>query len=163
MKSIILFATIVLFTGCATNNGLSIFHKDTLFENALVYTKKADIINSFETKAILNATYLNPIAKEFATADKENFIIGIYITEDEKNEQNKYINNPNFKLTLNSRVAKNIVELNTTHTMYAHVPLKNPWAKYYCLSFDANKSDTQLKLTYSHQTFGNTTLNFWKN
>lgn len=149
-----------VFAGCTNNSALELFKKDELFEKALIYTKKGDVINSLETKAIVNATYLNPVDDEFKSKTKESFIVGIYIVDDEIKEDKKYIKNPSYKITLNDKNATDINEINSTHKMYSHIPVKNTWAKYYCINFDKNESAKILKLKYSHKTFGNVVLKF---
>lgn len=146
--------------GCSQNLGFELFKKDHLFEQALLNTKKADLINSFETKAIINATYLDPIDEILQKNSTEDFIIGVYITEDEKAENKRYLNNPNYKLTLNDTNATQIKELNSTNKFYDHIPLKNPWAKYYTVSFAKNDKAKKLNLKYTHKTLGNASVIF---
>ena len=54
------------------------FNKDDIFEKALAKTKKADIINSFETKAIINATYLDQTIHQSFNNDKVILILYQY-------------------------------------------------------------------------------------
>ena len=56
MKKIAPLILIAFLGGCSNHSALELFKKDELFEKALIVTKKTDIISSFETKAIINAT-----------------------------------------------------------------------------------------------------------
>jgi hypothetical protein len=61
MKKIILTISLILFfTGCETKvNG--IFQQNKQYITLMQYTKRGQIVNSLETVALINATYLNPI------------------------------------------------------------------------------------------------------
>ncbi len=160
MKKIAPLILIAFLGGCANHSALELFKKDELFEKALIVTKKTDIISSFETKAIINATYLNPVDSSFKNKDFEVFLIGVYITEDNKSDSVAFLKNPSFKLTMNDKEAIDVQELTSNHKMYAHIPLKNSWAKYYEVKFPRDAKETMLILKYQHETFGNAILGF---
>jgi hypothetical protein len=62
MKKYILFLIVsISFISCTTPSAFNYFKKDDLRAAATPYTKKGDLINEFETKAILSATYLNSV------------------------------------------------------------------------------------------------------
>lgn len=160
MKKIAPFILIAFLSGCANHSALELFKKDELFESAILQTKKADIISSFETKAIINATYLNPIDKDFKSNESETFLIGIYITDDNKSDNANFLKNPTFKLSLNDKEVVSFKEIESTHKMYSHIPLKNSWAKYYEVKFPRDAKETLLILKYEHQTFGHALIAF---
>jgi hypothetical protein len=93
--------------------------------------------------------------------DQQNFIIGVYISEDENDKSKRFLKNPNFTLSMNSMSPSSVVELNSTHMMYGHIPLFNNWAKYYEVKFD-DVDSTALELKLSHHSFGSTTISFEK-
>jgi hypothetical protein len=146
------FSTILLasslFMGCSSKSAMNVFSSDKLYEKGLEYTQVEDIINSFETKAIINATYLN------STDDKwdnkyQNFLVGIYIVNDNKEDKDKYLNNKKFTLTLNDKPIFKKTVLKSTNILYNHIPVKNPYAKYYIVEFQKD-GNTTLKLSYKN-------------
>jgi len=137
-----------LFFGCSSKSAMSVFDSDELYEKGLEYTQVEDIINSFETKAIINATYLNSTDSSWDN-DYQNFLIGIYIVDDNSDEKDMYINNKKYKLTLNDKTPFKIKELKSTNKLYNHIPVKNPHAKYYIVSFKKDDKKT-LKLVYEN-------------
>jgi len=163
-KSILLtlfaiFYSLFTITGCTPPSAMTFFDKDELYTKAIQYTKKADIITSFETKAICNVTYLNRVDKQWDN-DEQNFIVGIYIVEDEKDDDKKYLNNPNVSLTMNGRNSISVTDLNSSHEMFGRIPLYNHWAKYYVVKFDKKEKETKLNIKFSHKTFGSANLMF---
>ena len=149
-----------LFFGCSSKSALSVFGEDSLYERGLEYTKVADIINSLETKAILNVTYLNSSHPSKWDNESENFLVGIYIVNDNEKDEDKYINNQKYHLTLNDKNITSYIELTSKNDLWDHIPIKNPHAKYYITSFDKNSSLTTLSMKYKHTTFGAVTLSF---
>jgi len=123
-KSIL--ATFLLFSvGCSSKSALSVFNGDVLYEKGLEYSRVGDIVNSFETKAILNATYLNSTQSSKYDDKFHNFLVGIYITEDNEEEKDKFLNNKKYTLTLNNQDINKTEELQTTNYLWEHIPLKN--------------------------------------
>jgi len=149
----------LFFSACSNKGAFKYFKSDVLYEKSLEYTKVGQIISNFETKAIINATYLNSTDPKKWNDSYENFLIGIYIFDDSDDEKKQFIYNPNYKLNLNSKAPYKIKELKKTSYLYGHIPLFNSHAKYYIISF---KKDTNLTLTltYENKYYGKTKLIF---
>jgi hypothetical protein len=158
IKSLIIMIGLVLFSGCTTKSALSVFGQDSIYEKGLEYTQVDDIINSLETKAILNATYLNAIDEKY-NDEFHNFLVGIYIVNDNEKDEDKFLNNKKYILTLNNQQINKSKQLVSTHTLWEHIPMKNPHAKYYIVSFKKDASTT-LNLQYKHKIFGLLSLSF---
>lgn len=155
------FVVFLLFSvGCSSKSASSVFNSDLLYEKGMEYTKVGDIINSFETKAILNATYLNGTDSTKYDDNFQNFLVGVYITEDNEEEQDKFLNNKKYILTLNGNDFNKSEELQSSHELWEHIPLKNPYAKYYIISFDKKENLNTLLLEYSNLNQGKVTLSF---
>ena len=150
---------IMLCSGCSSKSALSVFGKDSLYEKGLEYTVVDDIVNSFETKAIINATYLNATNSDRWDNKFHNFLVGIYIVEDNEKEENQFLNNKKYQLTLNDHNITKTEVLLSTNILWEHIPVKNPHAKYYITSFQKDDSRS-LALTYKHSTLGKVTLSF---
>ena len=137
MKKTFVFLTLILslfITGCSSYSITKYFDKDEYYNNSLQYTRKADILDNNDVKAIINATYLNSVDNKFNN-DYENFIIGVFIVDDTKEEGLK---NPLYTLLLNEKTPISIKELKKEDKLNG-VPLRNHWAKYYFVSFDKEK------------------------
>jgi hypothetical protein len=170
-RKAILFATFgffgAVFCGCTPSvpndatSALKMFSKD---KQALKYTKSAQIINSFETKAKITATYLSKLDTAKYGSD-ERFVVGIYIVNDDDEAKKSGLNNKNFTLTMNVEgkklEAKVIGELKNEDELVRRIPHSDNWSRYYIVSFPTQKAQT-LTLQYSHAQFGEATLNFSK-
>ena len=151
----------ILFSGC--QNAMSVFKKtDPIYEIGLQYTKSKSIVYKNETKAIINITYLNSMDKDKWDDGNENFLVGIYISEDNEIENTKFINNSRYKLTMNDDKYINIKILSKNDKFYNDIPLKNPWARYYIIGFKHNNKSEILKLQYKNPIFGKVVMPFEK-
>jgi len=149
----------VFFLGCSSKSALSVFGDDILYERGLEYTQVDDIINSFETKAIINATYLNSTDPKKWDNKYQNFLVGIYIVNDNDKKENQFLNNKKYILTLNDQNISKSYELKSTNYLWDHIPVKNPHAKYYIVSFKKDNSK-ELKLMYKNATYKPVILSF---
>jgi len=149
MKKIFFFLSILMifFNGCAMKN---IFKKDSLYEKTLKYTQRAQIVNSLETKALIDVVYLNPLYKN--KFKNPTFLIGIY------NEFNNQLINNEFNLTLNNqppiKISKNI----PSFIPYKLYPFYNSWMTYYLVTFP--KTNTPYIITYTSKHWGKVSLTF---
>ncbi len=151
-----LFITILIisiFTGC--QSALNVFEKTGgKYEQGLQHTKVKSLVKDNETQAILNITYLNSVDTKWN--DKyQNFLVGIYISNDNEAEDKQYLNNPNYTISMNKKNYEKVILLTKKHSLYKYIPLKNPWAKYYILSFNNIEED---KLIIKYATENNTSV-----
>ncbi|RXJ60102.1 hypothetical protein [Candidatus Marinarcus aquaticus] len=185
-KTFFLFTLVIsfIFTGCTEHLATRYFDKSSLYSSALQYTKKADIVYEDEVKVMMNVTYLNAVNKMWDD-EFENFIIGIYIVDNTKQEIDNSLEDLSFFLSLNGRNYVSLEKLTPEHVMYNNLPLMNQWASYYVVKFDqdendkgtlkANYYDTSdfnnseeikftnndiLTLKLNHTTYGETSLSF---
>ena len=153
------FLSTFLFVGCTPPMATTHFQKSSLYSNALQYTKKADIIFQNDVKVMMNITYLNEVNSKWDD-EHENFIVGIYVVEDENSKSEDFLSNPDFQLTLNERTYVSKELLAKDHEMQGNIPLYNVWAKYYVVTFDKNSDDKDLNLNLEHPIFGKTMISF---
>ncbi len=160
-KSYLFFISILALslTGCGPKTtALNHFENDPISAAAIQYTKKRDIIYKKEPAAMIFATYLNKIDKKYESEKLDSFIIGVHIV----NRDNQNLKENRFKLLINNKKPKNIVELDKNSEFVKKIPLKNSWAKYY-LVHSGNKDESQnLNIKLIHPVFGQTSLNFEK-
>ena len=153
-KILPLFFLFLFLVGCS-KTAMDMFSEDKMYQKGLEHTQVGDIVQSLETKAIVNATYLNMVESKWQN-EMDNFLVGLYIAN---SDNNKFIENKNFILTLNGKSFEKIEELQISDAIYPHIPLKNPHAKYYMVSFKKDKSET-LKLQYTNSSIGGVDLDF---
>lgn len=165
-KILLIFSFSSLFfilTGC--QSALNVFDKSgTNYEKGLQHTKVKAIIYKDQTKAIINITYLNSVDAKKWDNDYQNFLVGIYISEDNELKNTQYIHNTRYKLTKNNVGFTKYKELQKDDKLYKSIPLLNPWAKYYLMSIYKNKENTDknIVLKYENPNFGFVLLPFEK-
>ena len=157
MKKIwMLFLLLPFLVGCANKEELKIFRVDKSYVEALRYTKKGDIAISLENKALLIATYLNPLGK--CSGDKECFFVRVYIDNDFEDPKKAGLFHPGYSLTLNGHKPLQIKELKKENLLVKQMPLSEPWYHFYLVTFP--KVQPPLQLTFSHPSYGSVTLPF---
>jgi hypothetical protein len=128
MKKKFFFIALLLisvFSGCSLK---SAFHQDPLYVKTLKYTQRCQILNSLETKALIDVVYLNPIYKRLK---KPTFLIGVYNNFDNK------LNNVEFKLLINSKPVKYTTNI-PKYILYKNFPFYNSWMSYYLVTTDTS-------------------------
>jgi len=142
MKKLIFFLSIlaIAFSGCSIKKALQ---KDNFYEKTLKYTQRGQIVNSLETKALIDAIYLNSLYPD--KFQNPTFLVGIYNDFD-----NKLINNE-FNLTLNNKPPIKISKTIPKFLPYKLYPFYNKWMTYYMVEF--NKT-SPLILKYKSQHWG---------
>lgn len=157
MKKIFLAIFIIFFTGCSTKVS-QVFQKDNKYITLTQYTKRAQMVKSLETIALINATYLNPILGENnETKNNEIFIIGVYNSNDYKGYEKGGLFNPNYHLTLNDQNFTKAIKADKIKLNLADYPFYNKWMKYYKVYFPETNSST-LTIKYTN-TEMNTSVN----
>ncbi len=146
----VLIILAALFNGCALKSIKPIFKQDTLYEKTLKYTQRGQIVNSLETKALIDAVYLNPLyPKKFKNP---TFLVGIY------NEFNNALENEEFSLTLNNEKPIKVTKKIPNFIPYKFYPFYNSWMSYYLVEF--NKTKQPYILIYKSKHWGKTKLIF---
>ncbi len=153
---IISICTIAIFNAC-TNKNLSIISEGKLFKRGMEYTKLSSIVYKNNTKAIVNATYLNPTYSNKYDNGYENFLIGVYITSN--NSKLKDLSNKQYTLSLNDNINYTKKLISKDDKLLQNIPIENPYALYYIVSFKDVKSE-KLTLSYKHKVFGTSSSNF---
>jgi hypothetical protein len=160
--------TASLFSGCTikeNSNIAQLFKQDDIYHISLLNTKKAQLIASLETKALLTATYLNPVFDYIDCKDscmsnpnEEYFFVGVYITDSEDHE----FNTKGYQLKLNGNTPIGIQKLDKHDPLRYEMPMINNWSTYYKVKFPYVKGD-ELKLTFENDRFGRDELTYSRN
>jgi len=148
------------------SNFAQLFTKDEIYDKSLKNTHKAQLMASFETKALLTATYLNPVfahrncKKRFKNRmkDGEYFFVGIFITNSEKESK---FNEKGYRLTLNGRLPSEIKMLEEDDPLRYEMPMMNNWSTYYKVKFPTIKK-SDLRLIFENDRFGKDILRYSK-
>ena len=174
-KKLLLLSTLLLIVGCSAKKEEcevreqsdfgQLFTKDEIYHTSLVNTHKAQLMASFETKALLTATYLNPVferrncRKRFKNnmEDAEYFFVGVYITNSEKHA----FNTRGYALTLNGLKPIEIKELDRNDPLRYEMPMVDNWSTYYKVKFKKS-SKKDLILIFENDRFGKDILNYSK-
>jgi hypothetical protein len=171
-KTLLLFSALVML-GCSakkdkcgvreSSDFAQLFTKDEIYDKSLKNTHKAQLMASFETKALLTATYLNPVfaqrncKKRFKNQmkDGEYFFIGVFITNSEQSEFNK----KGYRLTLNGHLPIDIQLLDENDPLRYEMPMMNNWSTYYKVKFPIVKKE-ELTLIFENNRFGKDILTY---
>lgn len=159
--------TAFILGGCTfkENSNISqLFKKDDIYHISLQNTKKAQLIASLETKALLTATYLNPVYSHencknlcMSVNDAEYFFVGVYLTDSEKNE----FNNKGYLLTLNGAEPIEVHKLEKNDPLRYQMPMMNSWSTYYKVKFPIVQ-ENDMKLIFENNRFGKDILEYSK-
>ena len=174
-KKLLLLSTLLLIAGCSakkeecqireTSDFGQLFTKDEIYHISLINTHKAQLMASFETKALLTATYLNPVFERRECRrrlnnnieDAEYFFVGVYITNSEKHE----FNSRGYSLTLNGFAPIEVKKLDKNDPLRYEMPMVDNWSTYYKVKFKKS-SKKELTLIFENDRFGRDVLSYSK-
>ncbi|HHH19141.1 MAG TPA: hypothetical protein ENK86_01325 [Campylobacterales bacterium] len=165
LNKTLLLATLLFLGGCTlkeNSNLAQLLTKDDIYHMSLQNTQKAQLMASFETKALLTATYLNPVyssenCKNFCmdVEDGEYFFIGVYI-RDSKSHQ---FNDKGYSLKLDGKKPEDIEKLDKDDPLRYEMPMVNNWSTYYKVKFPKSAKE-ELTLVFESDRFGKDVLKF---
>jgi len=138
---------LLFFTGCSIKNALK---QDPIYQKTLTYTQRGQIINSLETKAMIDTVYLNPLFKD--KFKNPTFLVGVY------NDFDNTLNNAEFQLTLNGQKPLKISKEIPSYILYKKFPFYNEWMSYYIVEFPQTKKP--YVLTYKSKHWGEAEFTF---
>ena len=165
MKTVtFLLISIFFLSGCFNSKEIvKIVNVDKLHEQSLLYTQKGEVVSSFETKAIIFATYLNPLDEKFHNENNDSFLVGVYIPKDYAKKAKRGLKNPLFKLINgDNKKPLSVKRLNRDDELMKFMPIVNSWCEYFKVDFKTNKKVKKIKLIYQNKDYGKTILNFSK-
>ncbi len=145
-----------LFFGCSAKE-LRIFSPDKPYIEALRYTASADIAVSLENKAMIIATYLDPLEKKYR--DGEYFFVRVYINDDFEDQNRSGLYHPGYSLTLNKKKPLWIKGLDFDDPLVKRMPFVQKWYKIYLVKFPKIEKK-KLQLIFAHEAYGKVVLNF---
>ena len=157
----LLFVITALFLmlGCSSKEQkqfLKVYEKNKDYHLGLIKTEKTTLKDGSSTKALLTATYLFTETDDLNDTRDENFIVGLYLDEDEGSfESNEY------NLTLNGKSPKSIVILAKNDKRLKGISFASAWTEFYLFTFPHTKS-IRFKLLFQSDMYGKGELYFAK-
>ena len=151
--------SLLLFSGCTTSVVKDLRSYLGYDEETLLSLKKGVISFDGETKATIQAIYLNNIDDKYENS--ENFFVAVYIADDYDSSKKYGLRNPNYSLKLNGSGIVKIVELDESSMLRKKMPLKSRWSHYYHVVFK-QEIHNDLMLSYSHKDLAKTLLTYQK-
>jgi len=158
--SSVLLVSLLLFNGCTTDVVKDLRSYLGYDEEALLALKKGVISQDGDTKATIQAIYLNSADNELYQSG-ENFFVAVYIADDFDESKNYGLKNSRYRLTLNDNEAVKVIELDESSTLRKEMPLKSRWSHYYHVVFDKSKAE-ELKLTFAYKNLAKSVLAYQK-
>jgi len=154
--SALLLVSLLLLNGCTTDVVKDLRSYLGYDEEALLSLKKGVISQDGDTKATIQAIYLNNTNNELYE-NGENFFIAVYIADDFDESKNYGLKNSRYRLSLNGNEAVKVIELDESSTLRKEMPLKSRWSHYYHVIFNKTDAD-ELKLTFSYKNLAKSVL-----
>lgn len=130
---------VILFSGCSIKSALK---HDHFYEKTLKYTQRSQILNSLETKALIDAVYLNDLYKN--KFNNPTFLIGVY------NDFDNTLVNKEFSIYLNNQKPIKISQNIPDFILYKQFPFYNSWMNYYLVEFPKTKKPFVLEYKSKH-------------
>jgi hypothetical protein len=140
LKRVLICAAIAIaLVGCGRSAFFD-FTGSATYAEALPHTKRGELVDRFESKALISASYLNaiyPNNKDYNGT--ETFLIGLYIANDFSAKEKSGLNNPNYSLSLNGDKPSGVQTVDKNDPLLKLMPLVNRWSRYYIVRFASAK------------------------
>jgi hypothetical protein len=150
-KNILILGFTSLFIGCS-QSATSVFKKDAIYAQNIQYSKVIKSIEKENINGLFNITYLNSVDREIWNNDKQNFLIGVYVFDNEESD---------FKISMNNKQSISSRAVKKDDPIYKNIAFRNDWAKYKIITFD-NDQNSSLTIQYTHPTFKTISATFTK-
>ncbi len=158
--SLIAVAGLLIFGGCSGKGAFDMFRMDEAHERSVEQMRTGTIIQSFETKAIISAVYLNPVYPD-TYQDGDYFIAAIYFDKGNLETKKWDLKEHGYSLTLNDKAPASMEELRESDPRRALIPVRNNWNKYYFIRFEPGQEDL-LTLKLANDQTGSVALSYPK-
>ncbi|MCK5853620.1 MAG: hypothetical protein KAG56_00275 [Sulfurovaceae bacterium] len=166
-KKTLLLSLIFLINACSEkdkSNISQLINKDDIYHVSLLNTQKAQLIASLETKALLTATYLNPVYTRencnhlcMEIEDGEYFFVGVFI----RDSKTHHFQDKGYSLTLNGAKPLEIKKLEKDDSLRYEMPMVDNWSTYYQVKYPTADLKN-FNLLFSSDRFGTDKLSFLK-
>ncbi|RXJ70239.1 hypothetical protein CRV08_01345 [Halarcobacter ebronensis] len=184
--SIFLLFSLLFLTSCTNKNSLGFSYKNDFNAKSVQNTKKRDIVVNNEVKFMFFVTYLNLVDNKYNNNNIDSFIVGFQNVDkkdfdlqksdftitskskeeiDERDGKKEKIKDEKFtkennNIFIGEKPIK-ITKLDKESDLVKNISLKNNWAEYYLVEFNATKS-SKIVLDIKSSTFETSPINFQK-
>ena len=151
--SIFIVLFLIIFTACSSKESMKYFNKDKFHAKSIQYTKKVDINENSEVKYMFFLTYLNGVDESYKNNKIDSFIVGFH--DIDKKDSDLLNSGFNIKSRVLETIKKingkeiteiesikpiKIIKLEKDSNLVENISLKNSWASYYLVKFNATKN-----------------------
>ncbi len=158
--SMIALSALLAFGGCADKSAFDMFAMDETHERAVEQMRSGSIVQSFETKALISAVYLNPVYPE-EYKDGDYFIAALYFEKRNLDTKKWDIKDHGYALTLNGTEPLSMEEIKEKDPRRALIPIQNNWNRYYLVRFESVRGSA-LALKLENNQTGSVVLSYPK-
>jgi len=151
-NNILIFGFTTLLIGCS-QSATSVFDRDPIYGQNIQYSKVIKSIEKETVNAIFNITYLNSVDNAKWNNDKQNFLIGSYLFDN---------NATNFKLFMNDTEQISSKNVKKDDPIYKNIAFRNSWATYSIVTFNDIDDNKTLTIKYTHPKFKTISTTFTK-
>lgn len=156
----VVLSSLLLLSGCSQRGAFDIFKMDDAHERAVEQLRSGTIIQSFETKAIFSALYLNKVDPALYK-EGEFFMASVYFEKDDRSDKKRGLESNGYRLTLNGQKVTKIELLGEKDPRRSLMPIQNNWNRYYLIRFDSEQ-ESALALRFENNQTGQVELNYQK-
>jgi hypothetical protein len=151
----LLLITSLVYMGCSKTPKEIL--SNLQFNKGVEHTTVKPIINNNETIAIINVTFLNNSHVDTYDNEYNNFLIGFYLANNEKvslDDKKTHL------LKLNGKFFDKYEFIDKSNHFFKKIPIQNPYAQYFIVSFKKVDDLSKLKLAYKYSSVNKVTLDF---
>jgi len=160
LKLLTLIAALLLLNACSTKEQedlFKVYEKEKNYHNTLLKTEKVQLYDGQVTKAVLTATYLFTHTEDLNDTRDEEFIVGVYIEDEEQSR----LNAAGYTLTLDGTEPKSVAALKKDDPLLKYVSFKADWSEFYLITFP-HTSKKSFNLLFESELYGTGKLHFAK-
>lgn len=151
-NNILIVGFTTLLIGCS-QSATSVFDRDPIYGQNIQYSKVIKSIEKENVNAIFNITYLNSVDSTKWNNDKQNFLIGTYVFNNDETD---------FKLFMNEKEQISSKNIKKDDPFYKDIAFRNSWAKYNIVTFNDIDDNKTLTIKYTHPKFKTISTTFTK-
>lgn len=158
IKKLFVFNIFIVFFVACTKDVQNIENRDkNIYIKGVEDTIIKQIVYESESIGLINATFLNNSHPNQFDNNYNNFLIGLYVPQGIEVD----LSNTNlFTLTLDNEKFSSFKVVKKSDMIYNQIPIFNPYAQYYIVSFKKELYKSQLNLYYKFSIYNRVTLAF---
>lgn len=158
MKYVLVALFLGLVLGCSQKQPDAHLMRESMLNFSISNTKKIEL-GEGQNRSYITITYLNPIAHELITQEREKFIVGSYGASGAR--EIPKIALANFEINGLSKEEIRVRKVLFGDPLLSLIPSANPWTEY--LLIEAPKTqEIQMMIRFENDQFSQVSVNFQK-